>query len=257
MEVIYHWLSWSPWSRAMSCYMTAITWHPATPNNIRTAGGTGPYLRHGWYTWTCVGVGPQQGPRVRQILHNRPLENTAQDHHTTAEMLLSQLGRKWKLMSRRRAGIVKPGLFNSWFIFHRLLCSLNTWSFLSVFLKQENHRITDWLGLEERFKDHLVHPSCQGQGHLSPDHAAQSPIPSGSEHFQGWCVHNFSGKPAPVPHYPHNKELLPWKRAVRKKSILILSSFCSKPLPCVLALQASVRSLSLSCKPSLHIKRLQ
>ena len=33
------------------------------------------------------------------------------------------------------------------------------------------------------------------------DHAAQSPIQPGLEHFQGWGIHNLTGQPVPVPHH--------------------------------------------------------
>jgi len=54
-------------------------------------------------------------------------------------------------------------------------------------------------------KDHLVPTPLPGQGHLSLDQVSQSPVQPGLEQFQGGGSHNFSRKPAPVPHYPHRK----------------------------------------------------
>jgi len=44
-------------------------------------------------------------------------------------------------------------------------------------------RIIEWFGLEGTHTDHLVHPPCHGQGHLSLDQVAQSAIQRDFEHF--------------------------------------------------------------------------
>lgn len=81
------------------------------PNNAKTAVGIGSVfagtLGPEW-EW-----GPTKDPRRDRSSPTGQLKSTAQAHHTTAQMLLSQKGRKWKLMIRRRAGMVKPGLFKS------------------------------------------------------------------------------------------------------------------------------------------------
>jgi len=41
---------------------------------------------------------------------------------------------------------------------------------------KQYHRITEWFGLEETFKDHLVQPPCHGQARLSWDVVVKSPI---------------------------------------------------------------------------------
>jgi len=41
-----------------------------------------------------------------------------------------------------------------------------------------------WFGLEVTFKACLVQTACQGQGHLSLDQVAQSPVQPDPEHFQ-------------------------------------------------------------------------
>lgn len=58
-----------------------------------------------------------------------------------------------------------------------------------------SHRTIEWFWLEGIFDDHLVQPSCHGQGHLLLDQAAQCPIQPGLDHFQWWGIHNFSGQP--------------------------------------------------------------
>lgn len=57
-------------------------------------------------------------------------------------------------------------------------------------------------------KDHLIPTACYGQGLLTLDQVAQSPIKHGLEHYQGWGVHNLSGQFVPVPHHPLSKELV-------------------------------------------------
>jgi len=44
--------------------------------------------------------------------------------------------------------------------------------------------VTEWLGLEGTFKDHLVQFPCHSQGHLALDHVAQSPIQPSIKQFQ-------------------------------------------------------------------------
>ena len=63
--------------------------------------------------------------------------------------------------------------------------------------------------MERTFKNHLVHPRCQGQEHLSPDHKAQSPIQPDHERFQPWGIHKFSAQPVPVSQHPHHIQVLP------------------------------------------------
>jgi len=92
-----------------------------------------------------------------------------------------------------------------WYLF----CCGNSSAF-SHWKSLKNHRITERFRSEETFKDDLVQPPCHGQGHLSLDQIAQSPIQTGLEHFQGGDIHRFSGQPVPVPHHPHSKEFLPY-----------------------------------------------
>ena len=70
-----------------------------------------------------------------------------------------------------------------------------------------NHRMV-WVGRD--LKIISLQPPCHGQGHLSPDLVAQSPIQPGLEHCQGGGSHSFSGQPVPVPHHPHSKVFLPY-----------------------------------------------
>jgi len=56
------------------------------------------------------------------------------------------------------------------------LCIL--WNYL-LKLHQHKHKITEWFGLEETFKECLLPTPCHGQGHLSLDQVAQSPIQPG------------------------------------------------------------------------------
>ena len=73
----------------------------------------------------------------------------------------------------------------------------------------QNHRITEWFGLEGTLKIIRFQPPCHEQGHLPPDQAAQSSIQPGLEHCQGGGSHSFSEQPVPVPHHPHGEEFLP------------------------------------------------
>lgn len=45
------------------------------------------------------------------------------------------------------------------------------------------HRFIDWFVLEGAFEGHLVQSLCHGQGHLSLDQIAQSPVQPDFEHF--------------------------------------------------------------------------
>ena len=73
-----------------------------------------------------------------------------------------------------------------------------------------NHRIIEWFVSEETSKDHLVQPSRHGQGHLSLNQVAQSPIQLDLECCRGWGIYHLSGQPVPVSHHPHSKEFLPY-----------------------------------------------
>lgn len=50
----------------------------------------------------------------------------------------------------------------------------------------QSHRMS-WVG-----RGHLVPNHCCGQGHFSPEQAAQGLIQPGLEHFQEWGIHSFS-----------------------------------------------------------------
>ena len=69
---------------------------------------------------------------------------------------------------------------------------------------ENNHR-TARVGRD--LKDHESPTPLPHQGHQPPhltssfNQAAQGPIQSGLEHFQGRGIHNLSGQPVPVPHH--------------------------------------------------------
>ena len=73
----------------------------------------------------------------------------------------------------------------------------------------QNHRITEWFGLEGTLELIWFPPPCHEQGHLPPDQVAQSSIQPGLEPCQGGGSHSFSGQPVSVPHHPHGEEFLP------------------------------------------------
>lgn len=76
-----------------------------------------------------------------------------------------------------------------------------------------NDRLSELLGLEGTSKNHVVPAPLPWAGTLSLirfDQVAPSPICPGLEHFHEGHIHGFSGQPAPVPHYPHGKERLPY-----------------------------------------------
>ncbi|KAK4807192.1 hypothetical protein QYF61_024312 [Mycteria americana] len=106
--------------------------------------------------------------------------------------------------------------------------------------------IIERFGLEGTFKDHLVQPTCHGQGHLSLDQVAQSLIQPDLEHFQGWGIHNFSGQPVPVSHHPHRKAFLPY---VQSKSTLFQFKSVA-PCPVTTGLVLKGRN-KVSLEPSL------
>ena len=114
------------------------------------------------------------------------------------------------------------------------------------------HRVIEWFGLEETFKDHLVQPCATGrQGHFSLDQVAQSPIQPDFEQFQWWGIHNFSGQCVPVSYYPHPKKILP---CAQSKS----AHFQFKTVaPCPVTTGHGKKCLSIFCKSSLSIERLQ
>ena len=69
-----------------------------------------------------------------------------------------------------------------------------------TYSRTTNHRIIEWFELEATFKYRLVQLLFHGQGHLSLDQVAQSPVLPDLEHFQWWGIHNFSGQPVLVFH---------------------------------------------------------
>jgi len=75
---------------------------------------------------------------------------------------------------------------------------------------KNEHRITERLGLEETIEAHLVQLLCHGQGHVSLDQVAQSPMHPNLEHLQGGDTHSFSGQPVTVSHHSHHKTFLPY-----------------------------------------------
>jgi len=60
------------------------------------------------------------------------------------------------------------------------------------------------------FKEHLVQPPHNEQGHLQLDQVAQSPIQPHLECCQGWGTYHLSAQPVPVFHHPHCKQFLPY-----------------------------------------------
>ena len=83
------------------------------------------------------------------------------------------------------------------------------------------HRMV-WVG--RGLYDHPVPTPCYRQGHLPLDQVAQSPIQPGLECFQGGGIHNLTGQPVPVSHYPYHK-----------KPFCLYISFSLKPFPLVLS----------------------
>lgn len=51
-------------------------------------------------------------------------------------------------------------------------------------------------------RGHPVPPPCHRHGYHPEDQVGQGPFQPHFEHLQGWDNNNFSGKPAPVIHYP-------------------------------------------------------
>jgi len=78
-------------------------------------------------------------------------------------------------------------------------------------IESQSHRIIEQFGLEETFKDHLVHPLPRNEkGQLQLDQAAQSPVQPDLGCFQAWGIYHPSGQLFPVLHHPHWKKLLPY-----------------------------------------------
>ena len=67
------------------------------------------------------------------------------------------------------------------------------------------HRIIECFGWERTFRGHLAQSPCSEQGHLQPDHVAQSPIQPGLKCSQGWAISHCSGQPVPGFHHPQCK----------------------------------------------------
>ena len=109
--------------------------------------------------------------------------------------------------------------------------ALSTASFLChCYLFSQNHRATEWCGLEGTSRIMKLQPLYHRQGHQPPylilDQAAHGPIQLGLEHLQGWGIHRLSGQSVPAPHHSHRKEL---PSDVQTKSSL--SQFKTTP-PC-------------------------
>ena len=69
--------------------------------------------------------------------------------------------------------------------------------FTAIFyLTEQDHRITEWSGLEGTLRIMNLQPPLRRQGHqpsrLIPAQAAQGTIQPGLEHLQGWGIHNLS-----------------------------------------------------------------
>ena len=62
----------------------------------------------------------------------------------------------------------------------------------------QNHRITEWLGLEGTSRIMKLQPPRHRQGHQPPhlilEQTAQGPIQPGLEHLQGQGIHSLSGQ---------------------------------------------------------------
>jgi len=71
-------------------------------------------------------------------------------------------------------------------------------------IMESQNKIIEWFGLEG-----TLNLPYHGQGHLPPDHIAQSPVQLGLEPCQGGGSHSFSGQPGPGPHHPQGREFLP------------------------------------------------
>jgi len=109
------------------------------------------------------------------------------------------------------------------------------------------HRITEWFGFKGTFKDHLAQPPCHGQGYLSPDQVAQSPIKPVFEHFLGWGIHSFSRQPVPVSYHPHHKIFLPY---IQPKSTLLQFKTIAS---CPVTTGSDQKSFSMFSVSSLYI----
>ena len=113
----------------------------------------------------------------------------------------------------------------------------------------QNHRITEWPGLEGTSRIMNLQSPCHRQGHQPPhllDQVAQGPIQPGLEHLQGWGIHNLSGQPIPAPHHSPGKELSP---NIQPKSSL----FQLKTVPPCPA----VKKLCLSCEDRQNVTLLE
>lgn len=69
-----------------------------------------------------------------------------------------------------------------------------TYLLLFLFEKKYFRQSYNSLGLRVG-KTTFFQPHCHGQGHLSLDQVAHSPIQPGLQHFQGWGTHNFPSAP--------------------------------------------------------------
>ena len=80
-----------------------------------------------------------------------------------------------------------------------------------IFAISQNHRITEWPGLEGTSRIMNLQLPCQEGPPTSPftRPGCPGPLQPGLEHLQGRGIHNLSGQPAPAPHHSPCKELPP------------------------------------------------
>jgi len=80
---------------------------------------------------------------------------------------------------------------------------VNGTSSLTGFTESQNHRITEWSGLEGTSVGHPVQPLLK-QGH--PEQDAQDRVPVGLEYLQRRRLHNLPGQPVPGLHHPQREK---------------------------------------------------
>lgn len=128
------------------------------------------------------------------------------------------------------------GVVNRLLELHRTDCSTGSNQKLSPAAPSpSDHRITEWLGLEESLEIALFQPCCQGQGHLPLGQDAPSPSQPGLEQCQGRDSHSFCGQRGPGAQQPQRQNFL---------HICSLRPPCDtgKPLGLALSLQALAKS---------------